>query len=155
MSLGLAFLAILIVALASGWVGYARAGRLRTISRLHSLPVYHGAYAALWAAIPALLLIAAWAPMQSRLVDQAVLSSPEGRALPTCEMQRDSILSEAREIASGEREQGFNPESSALAPRIRAEESRYALIGGAVAIVMALIAAGLALRRGSPHFRAR
>jgi phosphate transport system permease protein len=70
-------------------------------------------------------------------------------------MQRDSILSEAREIASGEREQGFNPESSALAPRIRAEESRYALIGGAVAIVIALIAAGLALRRGSPHFRAR
>jgi phosphate transport system permease protein len=154
-SLGIALLAILIVALAAGWVGYARAGRLRTTGRLHSLPVYHGAYAALWAAIPALLLIAAWAPMQSRLVDQAVLASPEGRALPTFEMQRDSILSEAREIASGEREQGFNPESSQLAPRIRAEQSRYAMIGGAAAIVLALIAAGFALRRGSPQFRAR
>ncbi len=155
MSLGLALLAILIVALAAGWAGFARAGRLRTTSRLHSLPVYHGAYVALWAAIPALLLIAAWAPMQSRLVDQAVLSSPEGRALPSFEMQRDSILSEAREIASGEREQGFNPESSQLAPRIRAEQSRYALIGGAVAIVVALIAAGMALRQGSALFRAR
>jgi phosphate transport system permease protein len=155
MSLGLALVAILIVALAAGWTGYARAGRLRTTSRLHSLPVYHGAYAALWAAIPALLLIAAWAPMQSRLVDQAVLSSPEGRALPSFDMQRDSILSEAREIASGEREQGFNPESSQLAPRIRAEQSRYALMGGAAAIVVALIAAGIALRRGSPQFRAR
>jgi phosphate transport system permease protein len=154
-SLGIALLAILIVALAAGWVGYARAGRLRTTGRLHSLPIYHGAYAALWAAIPALLLIAAWAPMQSRLVDQAVLASPEGRALPTFEMQRDSILSEAREIASGEREQGFNPESSQLAPRIRAEQSRYAMIGGAAAIVLALIAAGFALRRGSPQFRAR
>ena len=155
MSLGLALVAILIVALAAGWAAYARAGRQRTTGRLHSLPVYHGAYAALWAAIPALLLIAAWAPMQSRLVDEAVLSSPEGRALPAFEMQRESILSEAREIASGERDQGFNPESSQIAPRIRAEESRYALIGGAAGIVIALIAAGIALRRGSPQFRAR
>ena len=155
MSLGLALLATVIVALAAGWAAYTRAGRLRADHRLHSLPVYHGAYAALWAAIPALLLIAVWAPMQSRLVDQAVLASPEGRALPTFEMQRESILSEAREIAGGGREQGFNPQSSQLAPRIRAEDSRYALFGGAAAILVALIAAGLALRRGSPSFRAR
>ncbi len=155
MSLGLALVAILTVALAAGWYGYVRATRLRTVNRLHSLPSYHGAYAALWAAIPALLLIAAWAPMQSRLVDQAVLASPEGKALPSFEMQRESILSEAREIANGEREQGFNPESSTIAPRIRAEQSRFALIGGSIAIVIALLAAGLALRRSAPDFRAR
>jgi phosphate transport system permease protein len=155
MSLGVALAAIMIVAIAAGWLGYARAGRLRAVGRLHSLPVYHGAYAALWAAIPALLLIAAWAPMQSRLVDQAVLSSPEGRALPSFEMQRDSILSEAREIADGEREQGFNPQSSTLAPRIRDAEGRYALMGGAAALVIALAGAGLALRRSAPQFRAR
>src|SRR3954447_5606941 len=130
MSLGIALVAVLIVALAAAWLGYARGRRLRTVGRLHSLPVYHGAYAALWAAIPALLLLAAWAPLQSNMVDQAVLASPEGRALPAFEMQRDSILSEAREIASGERDQGFNPESAAVAPRIRAEESRYAVLGG-------------------------
>src|SRR3954464_3289993 len=119
MSLGLALVAILIVAVAAGWFGFARASRLRTANRLHSLPSYHGAYAALWAAIPALLLLAAWAPIQSRMVDRAVLASPQGRALPTFEMQRESILSEAHEIADGEREQGFNPESSTIAPRIR------------------------------------
>src|SRR5215510_15146713 len=129
MSLGLALVAILIVALAAGWYGYVRAARLRTADRLHSLPSYHGAYAALWAAIPALLLIAAWAPMQSRMVDQAVLVSPEGRALPADAMQRDSILSEAGDIASGKIEQGFNPQSSTLAPRIREENSRFGLIG--------------------------
>jgi phosphate transport system permease protein len=155
MSLGLALAAILLVAAASGWLGYARARRLRTASRLHSLPVYHGSYAALWAAIPALLMLAAWAPIQSRMVNQAVLASPEGRALPSFEMQRESILSEAKEIANGEREQGFNPESSTLAPRIRAEQSRYALMGGIAAIVAALIAAGFALRRSTPQFRAR
>ena len=92
MSLGIALVAVVIIALAAAWIGYARGRRLRTLGRLHSLPVYHGAYAALWAAIPALLLLAAWAPIQSRMVDRAVLSSPEGRALPAFEMQRQSIL---------------------------------------------------------------
>ena len=155
MSLSLAFVVILAVALAAAWVGYARAGRLRVGTRLHSLPIYHGAHAALWAAIPALLLIAAWAPMQSRLVDQAVLSSPEGRALPDFDMQREAILGEAREIAHGDREQGFNPESSAIAPRIREAETHYALIGGVIAIVVALGAAAVALRWSSAQFRAR
>ena len=155
MTLGLAIAAIFLVAISAWWLGYLRARRLRTIGRLHSLPSYHGAYAALWAAIPALLLVAAWAPMQSRLVDEAVLSSPEGKALPSFEMQRDSILSEAREIAHGQREQGFNPESASIAPRFRAAENRYSLIGGGVALLLAGIGAGLALRRSAPQFRAR
>jgi phosphate transport system permease protein len=155
MTLNLALVAVAIVAFAAGWLGYARAGRLRTANRLHSLPTYHGAYAALWAAIPALLLIAAWAPIQSRMVDQAVLSSPEGRALPNFEMQRESILSEARDIAHGDLQQGFNPESSGLAPRFREAETRYASVGGAAALLIALAAAALALRRSAPQFRAR
>jgi phosphate transport system permease protein len=155
MSLGLALAAVLIVALAAGWLGYARARRLRASTRLHSLPIYHGSYAALWAAIPALLVLVAWAPIQTRMVSQSVLSSPEGRALPDFDMQRQAILSEAREIADGEREQGFNPQSSTLAPRVRAEEQRYGTIGAAAAIVAALIAAMLALRRSVPQFRAR
>jgi phosphate transport system permease protein len=155
MSLSLAFAAILVVAGVAWWLGFTRARRLRGVSRLHSLPAYHGAYAALWAAIPALLLIAAWAPIQSRLVGQAVLSSPEARTLPAFEMQRESILSEAREIAHGQREQGFNPESKSIAPRIRAEETRYAMVGGGAALLAALVAAGLALRRSAPQFRAR
>jgi phosphate transport system permease protein len=155
MSLGLALVAVLIVALAVGWAGYKNARRLRMASRMHSLPIYHGAYAALWAAIPALLLLAAWAPIQSRMVDTAVLSSPEGRALPAFEMQRESIMSEAREIADGEREQGFNPQSSTLAPRIRDAQTHYSLIGGAAALFVALAAASLAYRRSAPQFRAR
>ena len=155
MSLGLVFLAVLVVALATGWLGFARGRRMRTAGRLHSLPVYHGAYAALWAAIPALLLLAVWAPFQARMVDQTVLSSPEGKVLPDFQMQRESILSEAREIAHGEREQGFNPESSQLAPRIRDAETRYGLIGGAIALLAGVAAAAVALRRSTPQFRAR
>ena len=157
MSLFLALVAILLIAMGSAWLGYDRASRLRVSGggRLHSLPVYHGAHAALWTAIPALLLLAAWVPVQNGFVDQAVLSSPEGRALPDFDMQREAILTEAREIARGEREAGFNPESSSLAPRIAEAEGRYSTVGGAVAILLALGAAVLALRRTGLTFRAR
>jgi phosphate transport system permease protein len=155
MSLGLALVAVLIVAAAAGSLGFARARRLRADTRIHSLPVYHCSYAALWAAIPALLILAAWAPVQSRLVEQSVLSTPEGKALPAFDMQRQAILAEAREIAHGQREQGFNPESSTIAPRISEAELRYASLGGAVAILLAFGAAAFAVRRSTPQFRAR
>ena len=156
MSLGLALLGILIIAFAAGWAGYARAVSMRSTSgRLHSLPSYHGAYAALWAAIPALVLIALWAPIQPRMVDRAVLATPEGQVLPGFAMQRDSILTEAREIAHGQREQGFNPESSSLAPYVREAETRYSLIGGAIALAVSLVGAWFALRQTAPQFRAR
>ena len=155
MTLALALAAVVAVAAAAGWLGYWRAARLRTAGRLHSLPVYHGAYAAIWAALPALLLFAAWAPLQSTLIDQAVLASPEGRALPEFDMQRETILSEAKEIARGDLEAGFNPESSTLVPRFNEAESRYSTIGGGILVLIALAGAAFALRRGSPQFRAR
>ncbi len=157
MSLAIAFAAVLLLSAAAGWIAFSRARRLRAAGtgRLHSLPVYHGAYAALWVAIPATILIAAWSPVQTRLVDQAVLASAEGQALPDFDMERDSILAEAREIARGEREAGFNPESSELAPRYSEAETTYSTLGGAAAVLAALIAGFFALRRMDVSFRAR
>ena len=157
MSLFLALVAVLAVALGGFWLAFMRAGRIRAggAGRLNSLPIYHGAYAALWAAIPALLLLAMWAPVQTALVERTVMNSPEGQTLPDFDMQRDSILAEAREIARGKREVGFNTESTALAPRFREAENRYSTAAGAVAILIALGAGFLALRRTGLTFRAR
>ncbi|MEO7256668.1 MAG: phosphate ABC transporter permease subunit PstC, partial [Sphingomicrobium sp.] len=155
MSLTIALAAVVAIAAIAAWLGFARASRLRSAGRLHSLPVYHAAYATLWAALPALLVLAIWSPVQSQLVTQSVLATPEGRALPAFEMQRDSILSEARGIAAGQRDAGFNPESAGLVPRFIAAEGRFAAIGGGIAILLAIAAAAFALRRTSPQFRAR
>ena len=92
MTLGLAFILILLVAAAIGGISYVRAARLREGGRLHSLPAYHAAHAVLWILAPALLVLAAWTPLQNRLVDEAVLATPEGQALPDFAMQRDTIL---------------------------------------------------------------
>jgi len=155
MSLGIALVAVLLIALGAGWLGFSRARGMRAAGRLHSLPVYHGTHAALWAALPALLILAAWAPVQSSLVNQSILASPEGRALPAFDMQREAIIAEATDIAHGRLQQGYNPQSTALAPRIRSAEQRYALLGGLAAIAIGIGAAGLALRRSTPQFRAR
>jgi phosphate transport system permease protein len=151
MTLPIALLAILLLAFAAGLFARRRAVGLRGGgARLNSLPNYHGFHVALWAALPALLLLAIWAPVQTSLVEQSVLSSPAGQKLPDFDLARDTILTEAREIATGEREAGFNAESSELAPIYSAATSRYAAIGGSIAIVFALIGAFLSMRRLSP-----
>jgi phosphate transport system permease protein len=155
MTLTLALAAILLVALAAGWLARSRARGMRAAGRLNSLPFYHAAYAFLWAALPALLLLAAWAPIQTQFVNQAVLATAEGQALPDFAMQRDAILSEARQIASGDLESAFNPEAKALASHFAQAESHYAAIGGGIALLIAFAGAVLAFRRVAPEFRAR
>ncbi len=156
MTLSLALVAILLVAVIAGLFARNRAKGLRaTGGRLNSLPNYHALYVALWAGLPALLFLAAWAPVQGGLVDQAVLSSPAGQALPAFDLARETILAEAREIATGERESGFNPESSQLAPIYSAASHRFATLGGIVAIMVALLGGLLSMRRIKVDFRAR
>jgi phosphate transport system permease protein len=155
MTLTLALAGVLLVAALAGWLGFTRAKGMRRAGRLHSLPIYHALYAAIWSALPALLFLAIWSPVQGGLVDQAVLATPEGRALPEFAMQRDAILVEAREISRGERDAGFNPESTSLAPRFSEAEGRFSAIGGGIALLIALAGALLAVRRSAPDFRAR
>ena len=160
MSLTIALVAVVAIVVAAGWFAFQRAKRLRGAAmgsgaRLNSLPIYHGFYIALWAALPALLFLAIWAPVQSGLVEQSVLASPAGQTLPAFDMQRSSILDEARDIASGAIEAGFNPEATALAPIYAEVSARYAAIGGGVAVLIAIVAAFLAMRRVKVDFRAR
>jgi phosphate transport system permease protein len=70
-------------------------------------------------------------------------------------MARDTILAEARDIATGVSETGFNPESAALAPVYAGATATYAAIGGGIAILIALVGAFFALRRIHADFRAR
>ena len=159
MTLSIALVAVLLVAAVGGLIAYRRAGALRGTGgagrRLNSLPIYHALHAALWAALPALIVLAAWSPAQNRLIDQAVLATPEGRALPDSDIQRESILGEAQDIASGKIEAGFNPQSTGLAPRIKEAESRFATIGGAIALLVAIGGAAFALTRVKFDYRAR
>jgi len=156
MTLTIALVAILVIAAAAGLFARNRAAGLRGGgARLNSLPNYHGLYVALWVTLPALLFLAIWSPAQTMLVNDTVLASPAGQKLPDFDMARETILSEAQEIATGEREAGFNPESAELAPVYAEASAKYAAIGGGIAIVISLVAGFFAMRRVRVDFRAR
>src|SRR4028119_614291 len=151
MSSGLAHLLVLAVALAAFVVARGRATGLRTAGaqgqRLNSLPFYHGAYAFLWAIVPAGLFLALWAPLKEGLVQQSVLASPAGQQLPDFDLARDSILSEARAVATGASDLAFTPLAQSLVPVYEAALGRYGLIGSGFALLLAIIGAGYALSR--------
>ncbi len=156
MSLTIALVAILVIAVAAGLFARNRAKGLRSGgARLNSLPNYHASFVALWALLPALLFLALWTPIQGRLVNGAVLASPAAQSLPDFAMTRDTILAEARDIASGAIEVGFNPEATALAPVFAEASARYAAVGGGIAILLALVGGYFALRKVGADFRAR
>ena len=156
MTLSIALVAIVVIAVVAGLFARSRAKGLRGGgARLNSLPNYHASFVALWTAIPAMLFLTVWAPIQNYLIKGAVLASPAAQLLPDFEMTRDTILAEARDIASGAIQVGFNSESSTLALVYAEVGARYAAIGGGIAILIALVCGYIALRKVKVDFRAR
>ena len=133
----------------------AFAGPNPAAARAHSLPAYHGWYVALWAVVPALLVLAVWTHMSSGLVYQSVMASPEAQSLPGFGMQRTAVLSEAHALATGASTTAFNPQARALAPAYAEAISFYFWIGLALTLVVAFAGGAFAYSRVSPAFRAR
>jgi phosphate transport system permease protein len=149
--------------LALGLVGWA-AGRARAAAfaagpgpaaRPHSVKAYHGWYVALWAALPALFFFLLWQLVSPSLVADAVLHSPAAASLPADAMERSAVLHEARGLATGEVAGAFNPLSSGLAPAFREAIGRYALLGTAATLLLALAGGLFAFWRLRPTLRAR
>ncbi|WRP25293.1 phosphate ABC transporter permease subunit PstC [Sphingomonas sp. LY29] len=156
MSLTFALVAVLLIALGAGFYARRRVVGIRAGgTRVNSLPNYHAIYVALWVLLPALLFLGIWASVQPGLVEQSVLASPAGQALPDFAMARDNIISEARQIALGQRSVGFIPESAGIAPVYAEANSRLSWIGGGIALLVALLGGFFALRRIGADFRAR
>ena len=116
---------------------FARVGGI-TANRPHSLPGYHAAYVALWAALPALLFVAIWAGLAPRLITTDVLASPAAVSLPADQMERNTILAEARALANGRIAVAFNPAAEGLSPAFAAARTHYGIIGLAITIMLAL-----------------
>ncbi|MBK5263791.1 MAG: phosphate ABC transporter permease subunit PstC [Alphaproteobacteria bacterium] len=147
--LGLGFIA---------WVSArTKADRLRAggTTRLHSLPGYHGWYVALWTILPALLFLAVWSNVAPGLVTQTVLEHPAASELPQDAFARGSILSEARNIASGKQTTAFNPQAQAFVPLYVQAQARYNSAGVFLALILAFAGGAYAFTRIRPDFRAR
>lgn len=122
---------------------------------LHSLPSFHGWYAALWVLTPALLFLTVWANVMPGLVTSRVLQDPAATALPADAMSRSAILSEARNVALGKAQAAFDPRSNALVEPYRSANNFYSIGGAIVALMLAFAGGAYAFTRIRPDFRAR
>ena len=153
---------LLLLALGLGLAGWlaarARAWSFRRASpdgRLASLPSYHAWYVALWIVLPVVLFIAAWSAIAPGLVTQSVLASPAADQLPAFGFQRQTILNEARAVATGAAQGVFNPLASEFVEPYRQALNKYNWIGIIVTVLIAFLAGVWAFLRLKPDFAAR
>jgi phosphate transport system permease protein len=135
----------------------ATAGGLTHVKHLHSLPAYYGLYAALWAGIPALLLMGLWSGFQDQIVISLVTAGLPPEMLEGLSSGRIGlIVSDIRNLATG------NIVSAQVTPEIQAAAEHYnrlqALSQWSMwAAVLALALGGMAFAwlRTHPQMRAR
>ena len=157
MTLPFIVIAILLVASYGFYSGRLKSlqvggGRKQT---LHSLPNYYGGYVALWCGLPALLLVTLWATFDNAVINSVVLSELSTTTDAFSEADRNLLLTDIRNQASGIFSSRNDPQVSAAAARYNALQgiSILALAGLAVAVAVGLLV--LARQKISPVFRAR
>ncbi|MCH7628397.1 phosphate ABC transporter permease subunit PstC [Novosphingobium percolationis] len=153
---------LLLLAFGLGLVGWlaarSRAWAFRRAApggRIHSLPNFHAWYVALWIAVPALLFAFAWNAISPGLITQSVLADPAASVLPAFGFERDSMLSEARAVATGSAAAVFNTEAQGLVEPFRAAILRYEAIGLIVTVLIAFAGGAFSFLRLTPDFTAR
>ena len=154
-----AALLLLIAGLALiGWLaGRARSNLLagRAGAKLHSRPQYHGWYVALWLFAPAALFLAVWASVSPALITNQVLASEAAQGLPAFGFERGAILSDARSVAQGQQAAVRLPAAAPLVKPYSDATQKYAWIGIAAMLALALAGGLYAFTRIRPDFRAR
>jgi phosphate transport system permease protein len=154
--LGTAFLLIVLMSLVAYFVGRRAGSRFVATSpgrTVHSRPVYHGLFAAVWVGIPALILVLLWVLMQGAVIDSLLVASlPETMRGGT---DINVLLAEIKNIAAGLVFSPPSPEVSEAAARL----TRWQGIAdwAMVVVVLALTVTALVVTRSklSPRFRAR
>ena len=138
-------------------MAFAGAGKLsaREASQIHSRPNQHAWYVALWALVPALLVIAVWGNLSDGFVDQHAMNAVPVAEQPKTALDRETFLNEVRGIAKGEIDGSFDPNTPKAAAAWKVAHDQYNLVAGALAAVLGLAGAGWAMSRIRPKFRAR
>ncbi len=155
---------LVLVVLILSAVAY-RFGRARSVAvvggrrgqrDLHSLPSYYGMLTALWAGLPALLIVGIWMGAQDSVITRIVMAEMPAsvQALPADQVSL--LLNDVRNVVAGNvRLDQVSPEAQhAASVYIRLEQiSRAALT--VVALLATMIGAFLVWRRIAPQLRAR
>ena len=126
------------------------------IRNLHSLPSYHGAYVALWCALPALLVVGFWLSFQNGLIESIVLSGLPSQMASLSQGEINLLLSDIRNLATDDITSGEpNPVVRAAAEHYKDLQSLGFMLMAGVVVLLSTGGLYFAQRAISPALRAR
>lgn len=126
------------------------------IRKLHSMPGFYGAWTALWAAVPALLLIGAWLALEPAILKALLVASLPADAQQLDPASLGLLLNDIRNLALGNIVSGeVTPAQQAAAEHYCyfAHLSRVAMT--VVGLSLSVLALGYGWKKVSPTLRAR
>ncbi|MBE0486153.1 phosphate ABC transporter permease subunit PstC [Marinobacter sp.] len=151
---------VLVLAVVAYFLAHSRsravAEPIGGIRNLKSLPFYYAARASLWCAIPALLVLAAWAGFEAKVIQMIVIGSLPPELAPDSAGRASLLLSQISNIASGRLSPEFAPEgvvaAAELLETLRAQSKTFMTI---LVLLIAVLGASFAWTRVAPHINAR
>jgi phosphate transport system permease protein len=154
---GYVFLLILLASALGYLTNYVTARRVAATGlRLHSLALFHGAYAVCLSGLPAFVFVLLWLLFQDRVVMALVMSAvPDGRLAGLDAGEASLIEAEIRSIAAGNI--FGEPEAWKLAAAERLAQLSHTARMAMLVCVLLIMAFGILVARAriSPEFRAR
>src|SRR5690606_23350434 len=151
---------ILVIAVIAYGLAYMRsravAQPLGGIRNLKALPFYYAARAALWCAIPALLVLGAWAGFEGKVIQHVLVASLTAELAPESEGQASLILSQITNVAAGKLDPQFVPvEVVGAADLLHSLKQQSSNFKTTLVLLLAVLGAAYAWSRVQPHINAR
>lgn len=154
----LILLAVIVLAAVGYLIGRSRASAMVTAGTkrtLHSLPSYHGAFVALWSALPALAIAILWLIIAPHVIEGLVVGSlPEDlKSLPADQLE--VLVNEIKNLADGYEAREPTPAMRAASDHM--QSLRGTSVAAVAVVALSIAALGLAFgrRRLAPELRAR
>jgi phosphate transport system permease protein len=151
---------VLVLAVVAYSLAYMRsravAAPLGGIRNLKALPFYYAARAALWCAIPALVVLAVWAGFEDKVIQGIVIASLPPDTWPESAGQASLILSQISNVAAGSLNSEFLPEHiTGAASVLEAMQNKSGNFKAILVVLIAVLGATFAWTRVAPHINAR
>lgn len=155
---------LLVILIAITAVAYAlgrsralvQARPLGGIRALHSLPFYYGMRAALWCAVPAILLLGTWLVGDGQVINTLIINQLPDHLAPHSATERNLLLGSIENLASGALDQkSADPHLLAAARQLDTLSAISQQLMGALVLALAVLGGCWGWLRISPERRAR
>jgi len=147
--------AILLISLSGFYLGRKQASNLRSHTKLHSLPQYHGYFIALWCGIPTILLILLWTALEPVLLGSLIRSHLESQSRGLAPTDYVIMTEEVRNLAAGVALGTQDPLILETAEWMRSlqQSSQWSMV--VVTILLAMLIMAFTRSKVAPGFKAR